>query len=269
MCWLELAGTMTHPDPGFLFFFLRFLLAHILGDFPFQTNTIVALKKKHFWGGIVHVLVHVFWAILLLLPVALHMWLPILLVCFLHLPLDRSKIWLGIKKRKDNLILFFVDQCVHLSAVLLAIVVSRPWQWFAPPPAITPGPFTLGFSSIDEWIRFFYFEDSFILTVILYLVATYVAAIIIMYLQRAFLREEEWLKLGSPRQLAQLIERGCLLTFLLYDHPLLLAIWAGARGIYFLFQRLAMTRQVAFLNLYDFLLNIFFSSLVFLMAQFL
>lgn len=56
-----------------MFIFDRLLLAHLLADFPFQTNWIYAQKLKSIWGVILHCGIVTLFNIIFLFP-------------YLHLP---------------------------------------------------------------------------------------------------------------------------------------------------------------------------------------
>ncbi|MCL2342939.1 MAG: DUF3307 domain-containing protein [Firmicutes bacterium] len=102
------------------------LLAHVLGDFYFQTDKLAARK-----GKIAGVLLHgaeyaltVCVILLIGLPFRGRTWLLIGAASILHLGIDSAKVMFG-KKLKAS-ILFLLDQFLHLASLLLIF-----WLWGA------------------------------------------------------------------------------------------------------------------------------------------
>lgn len=124
-------------------FFLTLYLAHIIGDFPLQTDAIFRLKQKSLWGVVVHVLVCTAVNIIVLWQMLTHafVWLTILFIAVVHIALDRTKIFLAVFRAKDGLGYFFLDQSLHLLSLMLAawyllqvlqpseIIVWLPQSW--------------------------------------------------------------------------------------------------------------------------------------------
>lgn len=97
--------------------FATFLLAHLIADFPLQTNTMVRLKKEGPHGIFLHVSVHVLVAALLFSQ-PLGNWQLFLLLSCLHWVIDWTKIALG----SDSVSGFIFDQMAHVLS--LAVVVG-------------------------------------------------------------------------------------------------------------------------------------------------
>jgi hypothetical protein len=103
-----------------MMFFLKFLLAHILGDFVFQSEKWVKSKEEQKVKSVklyVHIAVH---AILLLLILQFNLkeyWLGFLLIIISHYIIDVLKLYL--QKKKTKRIWFFIDQFLHLLTLLL------------------------------------------------------------------------------------------------------------------------------------------------------
>lgn len=95
--------------------FLKFLLAHILGDFVLQSEKWVNDKEKNKIKSLklyLHIGIH---AVLLLLILQFNLqeyWLGFLLIVISHYAIDLLKLYLQNKKTKR--IWFFVDQVLHL-----------------------------------------------------------------------------------------------------------------------------------------------------------
>ncbi len=96
-----------------MFIFLRLLLAHCIGDFPLQLNSIFKLKEKGFFGVIPHTLIIVTCCAVLSWPyLGLPlMWLFIGFVGITHLIQDSIKI--SFKNPRYNFLAYVLDQLFH------------------------------------------------------------------------------------------------------------------------------------------------------------
>jgi len=100
--------------------FLKFLLAHILGDFVFQPEKWVTDKEEKKIKSVklyFHIGIH---AILLLLILQFNLqeyWLGFLLIIIFHYTIDLMKLYLQTKKTKR--LWFFIDQILHLFMLII------------------------------------------------------------------------------------------------------------------------------------------------------
>jgi hypothetical protein len=104
--------------------FLQNFLAHILGDFVFQSNAWVKSKQKKKLRSVhlyLHVLLH--GALLMLLVWDLNFWLPALVIMGTHLLIDIMRLYLPAKN--NNAAFFLLDQSLHI-LVLAGIAIW--WQ---------------------------------------------------------------------------------------------------------------------------------------------
>jgi hypothetical protein len=120
------------PFPKLL---LAILLAHLLGDFPLQTTSIVQAKSQGSRAYLVHGGIHFLVLTLciatfvgLALLGSLRFWIAAGLYIVLHLGIDRTKQGLvGTKKSADAASVFIVDQVLHVcTIVVLAWFFTRP-----------------------------------------------------------------------------------------------------------------------------------------------
>lgn len=99
------------------------LFAHLLADFVFQPERLVKWKMRSIWGTIVHVVIHFFTNLIVLLPFLLngYLWLiyMILGICIIHFCIDEAKINYDLKHDK-KVKPFLVDQLLHLLTILVA-----------------------------------------------------------------------------------------------------------------------------------------------------
>lgn len=98
---------------------IKFLLAHILGDFFLQPKKWVEAKEKNKLKSAklyLHLTIHTVLLIVLIWDASL--WLPILIICLSHFVIDAIK--LLIQKEKTKRAWFFIDQLLH-TAIILAV----------------------------------------------------------------------------------------------------------------------------------------------------
>ena len=101
--------------------FLKFLLAHILGDFVFQSEKWVKDKEEKKIKSTklyVHIAVH---AVLLLLILQFDLqkyWAGFLLIVISHYAIDLLKLYF--QKKKTKRIWFFIDQILHVFMFIVA-----------------------------------------------------------------------------------------------------------------------------------------------------
>ena len=97
---------------------LKFLAAHFLGDFVFQTKKMVLNKHKTFYfAG--HIAIH---SVLMCMFLANdHMWWAILVVTIFHALFDWLKLKLSSKIKAP--ILFIADQMVHIATIIAVLMI--------------------------------------------------------------------------------------------------------------------------------------------------
>lgn len=104
--------------------FLKFLLAHILGDFVFQPSKWVTNKEKYKIKSsklYFHIGIHAFLLLLLLQFNLQEYGLGIILIIVSHFVFDVSKLYL--QKEKTKRLWFFIDQLLHISMLLFVVSV--------------------------------------------------------------------------------------------------------------------------------------------------
>lgn len=99
------------------------IFGHLLADFIFQPNSLVIWKHKSKTGIFVHVLIHFFVNIIVLLPFLINGYFWLIYVsaglAFTHFWIDRVKINYDLKHDK-KVIPFIIDQLLHLLTILVA-----------------------------------------------------------------------------------------------------------------------------------------------------
>jgi hypothetical protein len=123
----------------FMKLFLAVLLAHLLGDFPLQSSSMVRAKRQgiraYIGHGAIHLLVLVLCVaafISLELVTSLWFWMAACLYVAAHLGIDRVKQGLvSSAKLADSASIFLLDQVVHVCTMIaLAWFLIRP-SWTA------------------------------------------------------------------------------------------------------------------------------------------
>lgn len=173
---------------------VKFILAHLIGDFLFQSNKWIEHKKerKHkskylYW----HLLVHTI-SLLIVLQFDFFYWKGIAIIIISHYVIDLVK--LNLYKKVSSSILFFADQILHFSFIALAVYSYYPYE-------------------INT--AFFYSINSLLLITFLLLV-TYVSSIVIKILISKWKISDE-----NPNQAGKyigMLERLFIFFFILLNY---------------------------------------------------
>lgn len=115
--------------------FWTLTLAHLIGDYPLQTDRLVR-AKRHWWGLTIHVAIHLAVMLLLTGRDSLSVWPQLLALAAVHFAIDALKNYEA--RRWPNLVVtsYTADQILHfLSIILVAIWIesvhglSRDQDW--------------------------------------------------------------------------------------------------------------------------------------------
>ncbi|MGB9857974.1 MAG: DUF3307 domain-containing protein [Dictyoglomaceae bacterium] len=173
-----------------MFWFLRLWFAHLLADFPFQTNLVFKLKKKSFWGVFLHATIFLFFALFLSIPYLnyLSAWIFIFSVWIFHIYLDWTRVKVSnLSQKQDNVWYFLLDQLEHLlslSVVFFLPISKYPLFWKRP---------NLG----DLWLRF-YNSDYYILLAIGYIIVVFTGTILTFYVRKGLNSSGNFVINGIP-----------------------------------------------------------------------
>lgn len=127
---------------------LQLILAHLLGDFVFQSNDLIHRKYKSWTGVWEHVCIITFFTVLFLFPFWLQstMWISAAVIFAVHFTQDLLKIKydLTFNAKKKSTIPYFLDQLFHIS--LIAYIAQ----------------FFKGLESLrlPEWVEKLYFDPA-------------------------------------------------------------------------------------------------------------
>jgi hypothetical protein len=106
----------------------RLLLAHLIADFPLQTDSVFAVKKGRGWGVFLHGTIFGLVAILLAKPFLKMeaVWGGLFILWLSHIAIDKGKLILVGGGRNDHLAYFLLDQALHIgSVVLIGLLLNR------------------------------------------------------------------------------------------------------------------------------------------------
>ncbi len=115
-------------------------LAHLIGDFPLQTDAVYYYKTTYKWGVFLHVSIVGIMNVLFTLPYLRFpaFWVVLLLLFVSHIFYDSGKIWVTKNVLRDNVYLFLFDQFLHfftiwlLTVGFLAIYPKAPYSFAWP-----------------------------------------------------------------------------------------------------------------------------------------
>src|SRR4051812_1075971 len=96
--------------------FWRLYFAHLLADFPFQTNRIFSWKTRSFAGVLVHAAVVVLTSTIMLWPALVtgDRWVILSFLGIAHAVQDHLKVVYSRNSGKDGLAPYLLDQLGHL-----------------------------------------------------------------------------------------------------------------------------------------------------------
>ncbi len=132
---------------GVIAVFAGLVLAHLLGDFPLQTEWLYQIKVRSRWGLVIHVAVHLALTVLVV-RIGGRDALLLLILGVTHYGLDWLKMAISFRPHAVG---FVLDQVMHtLILVTLALLwphltVRLPWDWLL---------LALLLASIPAWLMF-------------------------------------------------------------------------------------------------------------------
>jgi hypothetical protein len=134
--------------------FWRLLLAHLIADFPLQTDAVFAIKKGRAWGLLLHSTLFGLTAILLAGPFLRiwAVWGSLVLLWLFHSAIDKAKLALVGSGRKDHLVYFLLDQVLHIGTVaLVCLFLNRIPQVSAIASSIRPIKISIAYV-VSVWV---------------------------------------------------------------------------------------------------------------------
>ena len=116
--------------------FWRLVLGHFLADFTLQFDVVARLKRKNFWGMLLHCLTHYAASVALTWPYMGDVWvtvwgLPVsgwwaqFLMFATHLAIDETRLYSMRVGYRDNTLSFLVDQALHIYVLFMITPVFQ------------------------------------------------------------------------------------------------------------------------------------------------
>ncbi|MEA2086674.1 MAG: DUF3307 domain-containing protein [Candidatus Caldatribacteriota bacterium] len=168
-----------------MFLFYRLLLAHIIADFPMQTNQIFKVKANTEWGVLIHTLIVLIFSIFFTFP---YLEDPkviiILLVIFLsHTVIDKLKMEYSKKTNNQSIRILLLDQALHIA--IIAVLTFNFAESY-----LLSFPFNNAFLN---YLIDIYNNDIFIISLIGYTVSVFFIPILLMHIR------EEGISVNLPK----------------------------------------------------------------------
>ncbi len=158
-----------------MFLFYRLLLAHIIADFPLQTNQIFKIKTNTEWGVLIHTLIVLIFSILFAFP---YLEDPkviiVLLVIFLsHTLIDKLKMEYSKKIKNQSIRILLLDQALHIAIIaILTFDFTESYLLISP------------FNSLFiNYLIDIYNNDIFIVSLIGYIASVFFIPFLLIYIK--------------------------------------------------------------------------------------
>lgn len=227
---------------------LRMLLAHVISDFPLQTDRVYLWKVNSRWGVLVHAGTFGIVGALLLLPCLMYPAIPLtlLFIVITHFFIDSGKIDRNrLQTRKSPISIkylyyFTADQALHLLMIFL--------------PFLLYGAANRHFGAVaadrlsEHFFWRIYFDDSIILLYIGYVISLFVSPFAALMLGKRFFfpftKQKVFPRSGEP---GRLLYCFVLTTTALLPEPLTILLLIPVLWRFWLFKtRQQLTPQNAF-----------------------
>ncbi len=161
-----------------MFLFIRLYLAHLIADYPLQTDKIYQLKVRSNFGLLIHAGIAALMTLVFMWPFLNHYetWLFAIMIWISHAIQDKIKLLHSAKhQRSNNVYGYCLDQIFHL--LFVAIVFLTPLKnWISP-------------KSPSLWLSWYY-SDALIYFLIGFLLSTWSATYFIGSFKETFLKKE-------------------------------------------------------------------------------
>jgi hypothetical protein len=189
------------------------VLAHLLGDYVFQTDNLVRWKLRSLWGIVAHGAVVALWLWLCSLPFTFDWWPYALGIGVTHTLIDIIRARMGSTSPAVDLLLFLADQAVHGLTIVLGLSLSG---WLTPKPAET---------AFGQWLQ----SDNHLIFIIAYVLLTMPAWVSVHFLVRGMGASSTSLPGQPGEKYLGMIERGLIATFVLMGQFLLVPLVVAPR----------------------------------------
>jgi hypothetical protein len=245
----------------FQFLFYRLLLAHLLGEFSLQTTKISQFKMRNFLGVFIHSIIYTLLVLIFCIPALNKFWPFIIIIGISHLIIDQGKISLTRYLKKDNLLMFFLEQILQLGVIYLLLIIGKTAKYPPLTPYQLPETITISFESFLKLFLYTYYDNRTIVYYIGFCISIFATSFLIYYLEKIILPKEEQLLIGSYRELFGFIERGLITVFALKGLIVYIIIYTIIRFGICTVQKLLINKDFTWrLLIWDTILNIILAS---------
>jgi hypothetical protein len=209
--------------------FARLVFAHLIADFPLQTDFIWRIRKKSFWGNFLHGLIFILITPLFCWDVFEKIWVYVIILGFSHILIDYLKINYFSKngENRDNIWTFFIDQFLHLLFIGVFSLIIYFLNIKMPSPSFEVPKFSMNFFYLKEILKYAYYQDKVIYYGIFYLISTFTGSIILYQVEKTFFKlREEPLLIKTP---SAFLERALITTLVIMHEPLWIFLVVGVK----------------------------------------
>jgi hypothetical protein len=189
------------------------VLAHLLGDYVFQTDRLANWKSRNLFGVLVHGAIVTLCTWLCSLPFDLHWWPYALMVGMLHIVIDGTRVRLRGIGPALELLLFLLDQACHGAVLALVLLASR---WWGPHPAQT---------ALGAWLQ----RGNRLAFAIGYVLLSMPSWVMVHFLVKGTGAESKSLPGRPGEKYLAMIERGLITTLVLGGQFILVPLVVAPR----------------------------------------
>lgn len=194
-----------------MYLFIRLLFAHILIDFPLQTDRLYQWKTRALEGTVFHSMLF-FFAVMLIAPalrVYAWFWLYAGFLTVFHIAIDWSKACSTSSMEKDTLWTFLIDQAMHMALLIPALWLDRLIE-----PPMRANAVLIGFS----------LDNRALASIIGFMVSGFVFTIMLPYIKKLVFAIPGHITISRQERLYEPVERIVLSATFFLGHY----YWAGA-----------------------------------------
>jgi len=158
-----------------MFLFYRLLLAHIIADFPMQTNQIFKVKMNTKWGVLLHSSIVLIFSILFAFPYLENLIVIIIIITIFlsHTVIDKIKMEYSKKTKNQSIRILLLDQALHIA--IIAVLTFNFTESY-----LLSFPFN---SVFLNYLIDIYNSDIFIISLIGYIASVFFVPILLMYIK--------------------------------------------------------------------------------------
>lgn len=188
-------------------------LAHLVGDYVLQWDSLAQWKAREFSGVVVHSLILAMVTALFAVPFGPNGWTVVLIISISHFAIDATQFFR--KPQISPLLRFSLDQAAHLAFIILALIAGGYLQWGAIISGIVAGA-----------------EATPLLTAILgYAFVTMPAWVLLKYIVYGLVKRQPPNFPAGPNKYVGITERVIITTLVLFGQVLLVPLVALPRLI--------------------------------------